>query len=156
MLGEREYSDKFESRHFNEHVANIREECKDDPSTLRHLMENYHDEDYFSTDTDERVTQLVAFGYVGTTAMCSPVPSGTGSSSRESSVEAPEPFVDLTGGPLERAEKSPDLDRMVMMTDEMVTAMDVMLEMPQAEKTPVEEMSTRSKKKKSKLRRKAR
>ncbi len=156
MLGEREYSDVFESRRFNDHVANIKEECKDDPSMFRHLIENYHDEDYFSTDMDERVTQLVAFGYVGTTAMRNPVPSGTGSGSSESSVDAPAPFVDLTGGPLERAEKPPDLDRMVTMTDETVTAMDMMPETPQAEKTPVEETSTGSKKKKSKLRRKAR
>ncbi len=52
--------------------------------------------------------------------------------------------------------KPPDLDRMVTMTDEMVTAMDVTPETPQAEEAPVEEMLTGSKKKKSKLRRNAR
>ncbi len=121
-------------------------------------MENYRDEDYFSSDTDERITKLVAFAYVGTTAMqqMAPMGSGSGSGLSESSVEAPAPFVDLTGGPLERAEKPPDLDRMVTMMDETVTAMDVMLEMPQAETIPVEETSTGSKKKKSNLRRKAR
>ncbi len=101
MLGEREYSDKFESKHFNDHVANIREGCKDDSSTFKYLIENYHDEDYFSTDTDERVTQLVTFGYVGTTAMHNPVPSRSGSGSSESSVDTPLPLVDPTGGPLE-------------------------------------------------------
>ncbi len=149
MLGEREYSDKFESKHFNEHVAHIREECKDDASTFRHLIENYHDEDYFSTDMDERIDKLVAFGYAGTTAICSPMLSRTGSGSSESSMEAPAPFVDLTGGPLERAERPPDLDQMVRVID-------VTPETPQAEEMPVEEASTSSKKKKSKQRRKAR
>ncbi len=89
VLGEREYSAKFKSKHFNEQVAHIREECKDDPSTFKHLIVNYHDEDYFSTDTDERIDKLARLGYVGTTAMRSPVLSGTGSGSIESSVEEP-------------------------------------------------------------------
>ncbi len=149
MLGEREYSDKFESKHFNEHVAHIREECKDDASTFGHLMENYHDKDYFSTDTDERIDKLVAFGYAGTTAMHSPMLSRTGSGSSEGSMNGAPPLVDPTDEPMDDVEKPPDLDKTVTMTDEM-------LETPQAEKTPVEEMSTGSKKKKSKQRRKAR
>ncbi len=63
-------------------------------------------------------------------------------------MEAPAPFVDLTGGPLDRAEKPPDLDKMVMMTDETPAA-------PQAEKMPMKETPPSSKKKKSKQRRKA-
>ncbi len=151
LLGTRPHSDQFKSKCFDEHMACIREECKDDASgnVFKALIENYHDEDYFSTDTDERIDKLAAFGYTGTTTMHSRTPSGTGSGSSESSVEAPAPFVDLTGGPLERAEKLPDLDRMVTMTDDMPEA-------PQAEKTPVKEMPPGSeKKKKSKQRRKA-
>ncbi len=158
VLGEREYSDKFESKHFNQHVADIKESCKDDdPATFRHLIENYKDEDYFCLDTDERVTQLVAFAYVGTTAMHQTLPSGSGSGLSESGREAPPPFVDLTGRPLERAKKPPDLDKTITETGE--AAMDASemetSETPQPEETPVSETSTGSKKKKSKQRRKA-
>ncbi len=112
-------------------------------------MESYHDEDYFSTDTDERINKLVTFGYAGTTAMCSPMLSGTGSGWSECSVDGAPPLVNPTDEPMDDMEKLPDLDKMVTMTDETP-------EMPQAEKTPVEEMSTGSRKKKSKQRRKAR
>ncbi len=98
---------------------------------------------------DERINKLVAFGYAGTTAMHSPTPSGTGSSLSESSMNGVLPLVNPTDKPMDDVEKLPDLDRMVTMTGET-------LEMPQAEKTPVEETSTGSKKKKSKQRRKAR
>ncbi len=130
-------------------MAHIREECKSQAlgNTFEALIQNYHDEDYFSTDTDERIDKLVAFGYTGTTAMHSPTLSGTGSGSSQSSVEAPAPFIDLTGGPLERAAKPLDLDQ-------TVTSMDEMPEAPQAEEMPIGEMPTSSKKKKSKQRRK--
>ncbi len=124
-----------------------------------HLIENYKDEDYFSSDTDEKVDRLVMFAYVGNTAMQQSVPIGGGSrsGSSESSGEAPPPFVDLTGGPLERAEKSSDLDKTIVMTDEPAV-MDVSeLEMARVwEERPVSETLTGSKKKNSKLRRKAR
>ncbi len=46
----------MKSKHFNSRIADIRESCKDDiPGTFTHLMENYKDEDYFSSDTDEQV-----------------------------------------------------------------------------------------------------
>ncbi len=65
------------------------------------LIQNYKDEEYFSSDMDERINKLSAFGYVGNTAMHQTIPSGSGSGSSESSCEAPAPFVDLTSGPLE-------------------------------------------------------
>ncbi len=57
LLGTRPHSDQFKSKRFDEHMAHIREECKGDASgnTFRALIEHYHDEDYFSTDTDERI-----------------------------------------------------------------------------------------------------
>ncbi len=85
--------------------------------------------------------------------MPSQTPSGTGSGSSESRAEAPAPFMDLTGGPLERAEKPPDLDRMVTMTKSEMP--DETPEAPQAEKMPIKEMPPSSKKKKSKQIRKA-
>ncbi len=91
---------------------------------------------------------MVAFGYAGTTAMCSQTPSGTGSGSSERSVEGLPLFMDLTGGPMDRTEKPPDLDRMVTLTD-------VSPAMPQAEKTPVKETPpSTDKKKKSKKKKK--
>ncbi len=97
LLGTKPYSNKFKSKRYDEHVANIRENCRDDVSgnVFRALIENYHDKDYFSTDMDQRIDQLVAFGYAGTTVMRSRMPSGTGSGLSESSMEAPAPFVDL-------------------------------------------------------------
>ncbi len=98
-------------------------------------------------DTDQKIDELVAFGYAGTTVMHSRMPSGTGSRLSESSVEGPPPFVDLMGGPMDRLEKPPDLDKMVMLTD-------ASLAMPQVEKMPIKEalpstdMKKKSKKKK--------
>ncbi len=103
LLGTREYSDKFESKRFNDHVAHIREECKNEPSgnTFEALIQNYHDEDYFSTDMDERLDKLVAFGYAGTTAMCSRMLSGTGSGLSEGSGEPPAPGMGPTDEPMD-------------------------------------------------------
>ncbi len=54
-------------------------------------------------------------------------------------MEALAPFMDLTGGLLERVEKPPDLDRMVTMTDETPEA-------PQTEKMSIKEMPPGSEK----------
>ncbi len=88
VLGEKKYDPKCKSRCFNQCVANIRETCKEDPPAMfTHLIENYKDEDYFSSDTDEKVDRLVAFAYIGNTAMQQSVPMGSrsGSGSSESS-----------------------------------------------------------------------
>ncbi len=64
-------------------------------------------------------------------------------------MDGPPPLVDLTGGPLDRTKKPPDLDKMVTMTD-------ASLVMPQAEKMPIKEMPPSSdKKKKTKKKKKA-
>ncbi len=86
-------------------------------------------------DMDQKIDELATYRYTGTTAMRSRMPSGSGSGSSESSVDGPPPMVDLTGGPLDRMEKPPDLDKMVT---------------PQAdqEKTPIKEMPPDSDKKK--------
>ncbi len=54
LLGTELHSDKFKSKQYDEHVANIRENCSGDASgnLFKALIKNYHDEDYFSTDTD--------------------------------------------------------------------------------------------------------
>ncbi len=87
-----------------------------------------------------------------------PMGSRSGSGSSQSSGEVPPPFVDLTGRPLDRGKKTPDLDKTIEMTDETPVAMDASeQEMPRVwEERPVSEASTSSKKKKSKLARKAR
>ncbi len=112
---------------------------------FRDLIENYQDFHCYSMDMDQMIDELVAYGYTGTTAMHSRTPSGTGSWSSASSVDGPPPSacMDLTGGLLDRTEKPPDLDKMVMMTDASPV-------MPQAEqkKTPIEEMPPDSNKKK--------
>ncbi len=71
MLGKQPYSDRFKSKCYDEHVAIIRENCSEDASgnVFRALIENYHDEDYFSMDTGQKIDQLVTIGYAGTTAM---------------------------------------------------------------------------------------
>ncbi len=125
------------------------------------LIENYKDEDHFSTDMDEKVDGLVAFAYIGTTAMQQTAPMGSrsGSSSSQISGEVQPPCVDLTGGLLERGRKTPDLDKTIEMTDETPTAMDSSeVEVARVwEERPVSEASASSKKKKkSKLTRKAR
>ncbi len=104
-------------------------------NTFRVLIENYQDFDCYSMDTDQKIDELVEYGYAGTTAMRSRTPSGTGSGSSESSVDGPLPMVDLTGGLLDRTEKPPDLDKMVT---------------PQAdqEKAPIKETPPSSDKKK--------
>ncbi len=89
------------------------------------LIQNYKDEEYFSSDTDERSNQLSAFGNIGTTSMRQTVLSRSGSGSSESSCKAPVPFVDLTGGPLEQARKSSDLDKTIVMTDETTASIDM-------------------------------
>ncbi len=145
LLGKALYSEKFHSKCYDEHTAAIKEGCSEDPSgnTFRALIENYEDFDHYSTDTEQNIDELVAFGYAGTTAMCSQTPSGTGSRSSESSVEGPQPFMDLTGGPMDRTEKLPDLDKMFTPVT------------PQAEKTPIKETPPSSDKKKSKKKKKA-
>ncbi len=70
-------------------MALIREECKNDETgnMFEVLIQNYKDDEYFSSDTDERINKLSDFGYIGTTAMKQTIPSGSGSGSSESSCE---------------------------------------------------------------------
>ncbi len=94
----------MKSKLFDSRVAGIRESCKDDPpGTFKSLMEEYKDEDYFSSDMDEQIDQLKAFAYIGTTAMkhMALMGSRSGSGSSQSGGEVQPPLMDLTGGPLE-------------------------------------------------------
>ncbi len=114
-------------------------------------MEEYKDEDYFSSDTDEQVNRLIDFAYEGTTAMKHSVPRGSRSGS-SSSGEDRLPLVDLTGELPEPAEKAADLDKMIEMTDETQAAMDASeQETPrtwEGPERPVSDASTSLKKKK--------
>ncbi len=73
LLGKIPPSKKFHSKCYDEHMAAIREGCTEDASgnTFRVLIKNYEDFDYLSMDTDQKIDELVTFGYAGTTVMCS-------------------------------------------------------------------------------------
>ncbi len=61
---------QIKSKGFDLQVAGIRESCKDDPQGMfESLIEEYKDEDYFSSDMDEQIDRLNAFAYIGTTTM---------------------------------------------------------------------------------------
>ncbi len=116
---------------FHSRVEGIRDSCKDDPAMFESLMEEYNDEEYFSSDTGKQVDRLVAFAYTGTTAMKHSVPIGSRSgseSSRGGGGELQSPLVDLTGGSSGRGKKTPekavDLDKTIEMRDETLAAMD--------------------------------
>ncbi len=132
----------------------IRESCKDDrPETFESLIEEYKDEDYFSSDTDKQVDRLTAFAYTGTTAMKHSVPmmSRSGSGSSQSGGEGRPPLVDLTGDT--PPGQAVDLDKTIEMREGMEVAVDASEQEDQARvwegpERPVSDASKSKKKKK--------
>ncbi len=70
MLGCTPLNPKVHSKCYDQHMAEIRDGCTEE-NTFRVLIENYQDLDCYSTDMDQKIDELAAYRYAGTTVMCS-------------------------------------------------------------------------------------